>query len=122
MKEAGLEILPSTQEVFACLAKYPKLPVVMFSDVIEAEFRTASESSVLSSAGAKFDMPAEIDPESVMVYLANNSTEGMELLSELNRFLRGARATGLFEAWRREAYAAKYEMVAASCSLELNLV
>jgi len=122
LSKPNVHVLSSSEATLACLAKYPKLPLVMFTDAIETQFRTAMPGTVLSDAGVSFVMPPDLNPVSYKVYLAAKSNEGTTLLKDLDRFLRGARATGLFEAWRREAFADKYIIPVANCSLELTLV
>jgi len=119
----ALEVLPSSKEVFACLEQYPKLPFVRFLDSTEMEYRTSLEDSGLSSAGADIELPERLNPKIFDVYLADKSTEaGRQVLGDLDRFLMGARATGLFEGWRRVAWETRYQGRNVTCPLSFTLV
>jgi len=121
LSEAKVHIVPDNGETWACMARYPKLPLVFFTDTIEAEFRASTKPTVYSDAGLSFAMPVDVDFSNHKVFLTSTSADGMALLSDVNHFLMGARGSGLFEAWRREAFSAKYSLV-AECPWEMNLV
>lgn len=122
LQSPRIEILSSTAEVYACLEQYPKLELVMFTDSLEVQYRTSQRDTVLSARGADIEIPACLNPETSKVFLAHNSTEGHVVIAELDRFLTGARATGVFEAWRRVAFNTTYRAPAANCSLDVGFV
>jgi len=101
LSDAKVEVLSTIGEVLACLKEYPKLPLVYFADNFNGE-TWAAACADLSHKGA--DVAPPLDDTANVVFLASRSEEGQGVMKALNRFLLGARATGLLEAWRREAF------------------
>lgn len=121
LQKPSVKTVASSEEAYACIVQYPKLPLVMFADVIEVDFWAARDAA-LSTAGEAIELPDKVGSQGYQVYLANNSTAGMTALFELNRFLTGARAMGLFDAWEHAARDAVYEVPHAACPLQFSLV
>jgi len=115
LTQPSVIILPSNPGVYACLEQYVDRPLVMFTDLIEAEFRSAQPGSLLSAAGTKFDVP--MDPTSSKVFMSQKNNIGQEIINQFDSFLAQVKQDGRFETWKAEAFTARYEETETACAM-----
>ena len=108
---ANIIVVPSNESAYACLNKYPRKKLVMFTDQIEIDYRTHKVESKLSSIGKNIQIPS--NPVSQKVFLTNKNPKGKELMIKFNHYYD--KNSIHFKHWYKQAIDQKYPHQKAEC-------
>ncbi|ASK79351.1 hypothetical protein CF386_09825 [Paraphotobacterium marinum] len=111
IQHANIIVVPSNEAAYACLNKYPRKKLVMFTDQIEIDYRTHQSKSKLSSSGKNIYIPN--NPVSQKVFMTNKNQKGKELMSKFKYYYD--KNSVHFKHWFIQAIGQKYPHQKAEC-------
>ena len=111
IQHANIIVVPSNEAAYACLNKYPRKKLVMFTDQIEIGYRTHQSNSILSASGKNIEISS--NPVSEKVFMTNKNPKGKELMSKFDHYYD--KNSVHFKHWYKQAIEQEYPQPKAEC-------
>jgi len=120
LDQALLRISPSNEGTYSCFERHPHIELVMFTDLIEAQYRVSMPGSILSDEGFNFAIPGGLQTMTGKAYMAPRTDGGRALVQEVDAFFVAAANSGAMDEWKRAAFRASYPVAQVPCPIEFT--